>query len=109
MNESENITTSVAEAASNAGASFVEKTSSFIAWLKSFVTWENIFKLIGIILIVFVFWIIYRLILRAIKKVPAKKLSAQKSEIIRRFVKYAFYVLVYAIFDISHIAWEVIK
>ena len=94
MNESENLTTSVAEAASNAGASFVEKTSSFITWLKSFVTWENIFKLIGIILIVFVFWIIYRLILRAIKKVPAKKLSAQKSDIIRRFVKYAFYVLV---------------
>ena len=35
MNESENLTTSVAEAASNAGASFVEKTSSFITWLKS--------------------------------------------------------------------------
>ncbi len=84
----------VADGFMNAGNSFKEQTSSFLNWLKGFMTWENLFKLLGALLILFIFWIIYRLIIRGIKKVPERKLSKPRSMIILKFLKYIFYVIV---------------
>ena len=52
---------------------FLLQTTNFLHWLKGFLTWENLFKLIGAVIILLIMWVIYRLILRGIKKVPAEK------------------------------------
>ena len=84
----------VADCFKNAVNSYKKQTSSFLNWLKGFMTWENLFKLLGALLILFIFWIIYRLIIRGIKKVPERKLSKPRSMIILKFLKYIFYVIV---------------
>ena len=90
----ENFGSTMAEAAVTAGTTFVQQTSSFFQWVLNFLTWENLFSLIGTVLIIFVFWIAYRLALRGIKKIPVQKLSLQRSTLIRKVLKYVFYVLV---------------
>ena len=92
MNETIN---TIGEAASNAANDvLLSKTSSFVNWIKSFMTWENLFKLIGTLLIILVIWIIFRLIAKAIRKVPEKKLPAQRAAIIIKLIRYVFYVIV---------------
>lgn len=86
---------SIGEAASHAADDvFWSKTSSLFNWLKGFLTWENLFKFIGTILIIFVMWVIFRLIAKAIRRVPETKLPAQRTAIIIRFLKYIFYIIV---------------
>ena len=86
---------SIGEAASNAANDiFFDKTSSFINWVLSFLTWENLFKLIGSLLILFVIWLIFRIIAKAIRKVPEAKLPAQRAAIVIKFVRYIFYIVV---------------
>ena len=74
--------TTIGEAASHAANDiFLSKTDSFINWLKGFITWENLFKGIGTMLILFVIWIIFRLIAKqsAASRKQNSRLSAQKS------------------------------
>ena len=91
MNETEN---SIATAAEEVGESFIEHTSTFIAWVKSFLNWGNLFKVIGAVIILFLLWTIYRVILKAIKKVPAEKTTPHRQMILTRFIKYLFYIVV---------------
>lgn len=92
MNETIN---TIGEAASQAADDVLwSKTTSFINWIKSFITWENLFKLLGTVFIIFVMWIVFRLIAKAIRKVPEEKLPAQRTAVIIRFLKYIFYIIV---------------
>lgn len=92
MNETIN---TIGEAASQAADEVLwSKTTSFINWIKSFITWENLFKLLGTVFIIFVMWIVFRLIAKAIRKVPEEKLPAQRTAVIIRFLKYIFYIIV---------------
>ena len=84
----------VSEGLKNAGSSFWEQTSSFLIWVKSFLTWENLFKVIGAFIIIFIFWIIFRLMVRGIKKVPEKKLPKARSLILIKFLRYVFYIII---------------
>ena len=84
----------VSEGLKSAGNSLWEQTSSFLTWIKSFLTWENLFKLIGALIIIFIFWIIFRLMVRGIKKVPEKKLPKARSLILIKFLRYVFYVII---------------
>ena len=87
--------TTIGTAASNAANDvFLSKTDSFLNWLRGFITWENLFKLIGTLLILFIIWVVFRVISRAIRKVPETKLPAQRAAIIVKFVRYIFYVVV---------------
>lgn len=70
----------------------ISQTSKFVNRLKSFLTWENLFRAIEAILILLIMWIIYRLILRSVKKIPPEKTNKHKQTIIVKFVKYVFYV-----------------
>lgn len=88
MNETIN---SIGEAASQAADDVLwSKTTSLINWIKSFITWENLFKLLGTVFIIFVMWIVFRLIAKAIRRVPETKLPAQRTAVIIRFLKYIF-------------------
>ncbi|MBQ1710237.1 MAG: mechanosensitive ion channel family protein, partial [Treponema sp.] len=85
----------IGEAASQAADDVLwSKTTSFINWIKSFITWENLFKLLGTVFIIFVMWIVFRLIAKAIRRVPEAKLPAQRTAVIIRFLKYIFYIIV---------------
>ena len=85
----------IGEAASNAANDvFLSKTDSFITWIRSFITWENLFKLLGTLLILFAIWVIFRLIARAIRKVPETKLPSQRAAVIVKFIRYIFYIIV---------------
>ena len=83
----------VAEAAANVGNSFFTTTTNMLNWGKSLLTWENLFKLIGAIIIFAIIFVIYKLLLRAIKKIPAEKTTPQRTAILKRTVKYLFYTV----------------
>ena len=92
MNETIN---TIGEAASQAADDVLwSKTTSLINWVKSFITWENLFKLLGTVFIILVMWIVFRLIAKAIRRVPETKLPAQRTAVIIRFLKYIFYIIV---------------
>ena len=84
----------VSEGLKSAGNSLMEQTTSLFSWVTGFLTWENLFKVIGAIIIIFIFWIIFRLIVRGIKKVPEKKLPRARSLILIKFLRYVFYVII---------------
>ena len=84
----------IGEAASNAANDiFLDKTSSFISWIMSFITWENIFRLVGSLLILFVIWLAFRLITKAVRKVPETKLPAQRAAVVIKLIRYLCYVV----------------
>ena len=86
---------SIGEAASQAANDvLLKQTDSFFCWFKSLITWENLFKLIGTLLILFIIWIVFRLIAKGIRKVPEAKLPAQRAAIIVKFIRYIFYVVI---------------
>ncbi|MCR4742090.1 MAG: mechanosensitive ion channel family protein [Treponema sp.] len=85
---------SIGGGAKAAGESFLEQTSSFLNWLKSFLTWENLFKFVGALIILTLLWVVYKLILKGLKKIPAEKTTPQRTMIVNRFVKYIYYVIV---------------
>lgn len=85
----------ISEAAANAAEETIfAQTETFMNWLKSFLTWENLFKTIGALIILLVIWIIYRLVLRGVKKVPAERTNQHRQMIVVKFVKYCFYIIV---------------
>lgn len=94
----ENTESTIAEI-SNAAITVAEETiitqaSNFVHWLKKFLTWENLFKIIGSLCILIIMWIIYRVVLRGVKKVPLEKTNKHKQIIMIKFVKYVFYISV---------------
>lgn len=70
------------------------QTNTFVAWVKSFLTWGNLFRVIGIGLVILLMWIIYKLITRAINKVPAERMNAQRNMVLNKLFKYIFYIIV---------------
>ena len=87
-------TTAAAEAVQSASEEIISKTSLFMNWVKGLVTWSNLFKLLGGILVLLVMWIVYRIILRTIKKSSSAKMNSHKQQMLSHFVKYIFYILV---------------
>lgn len=87
-------TNAFVEVATSAEEAIIKQTSTFVNWIKSFCTWENLFKLIGVIIILAIFFIIYKLLIRATKKIPAERTNPHRQMIITRAIKYIFYVLV---------------
>lgn len=82
----------ISEAISKAAdETFIKQTSSFINTIKGWFSPENIFKLIGGILIILIFWIIYKVIIRLLKKIPSEKLPQTRFDLLRRIFKYLFY------------------
>ena len=90
----EETTTAAAEAVQSASEEIISKTSLFMNWVKGLVTWSNLFKLLGGILVLLVMWIVYRIILRTIKKSSSTKMNSHKQQMLSHFVKYIFYILV---------------
>lgn len=81
-----------ASAAIDAEQTIVEQTSSFINWISSFFTWNNLFKVLTALVILLVFYIVYRLLLKGIKKFPGEKMNPHRKMLLSRAAKYLFFV-----------------
>lgn len=75
-------------------AEITESVSSFVSWVKGFLTWDNLMKLVFSLVVLLIMWILYRVVIKAIRKVPAEKTSQHRTMLLTTFVKYVFYVLV---------------
>ncbi|MGN0739338.1 MAG: mechanosensitive ion channel family protein [Treponema sp.] len=93
---SENVTVieSVTDVGAAAAKTISETKENFTNWLKSYCSWENLFKIIGAAIIIFLIYVVYKIAARAIKKIPEEKLSAQKVNGILKLLQYVFYFLV---------------
>lgn len=86
-------TNSLVDVASSAEEAIIKQTSTFLNWIKSFLTWENLFKLIGVIIILAIFFVIYKLLIRATKKIPSERTNPHRQMILTRAIKYIFFFL----------------
>lgn len=87
----EMVTTALSSAANE---TIVKQTSSFVKFLMGYITWENFFKLLGCLFIILAMWIIYKVLLRLLKKIPSSKATPQRMMIARRLLTYLFYIAV---------------
>ena len=71
---------------------FLVQLKKCLSFFKEMMTWENLFRLIGVVIIIFIIFFLYRLLKNGIKKIPEKKLPASKSQVILKFLKYFLYV-----------------
>lgn len=73
--------------------SVTQSAQTFFEWIKKFITWEYFFKVIGLVIIVCILFLVYKLAARAVKRVPREKLSEHKSSLIVRGFKYLYYFI----------------
>ena len=86
---------SFAEAVGHAADdAFFKQTNGIWNWIKMVFTWENVFKCIGGVLVVLLFWLIYRLLRRGIQQIPEKKFSKAKLVVAEKGLKYLFHASV---------------
>lgn len=72
---------------------FLKIKDTFFTWFKNILSWDNIFKLIGSVIIILALYFLYRFLIRCIKKIPSSKLSIQRTSILIKIIKYSFYVI----------------
>ena len=85
----------VTDAAAHAAEETMGKfTHKFMDFAKSLLTWENLFKVIGALIVILLILIVFKVIKHFIKKVPSEKLQPHYQSIILRFVNYVLYFLV---------------
>ena len=78
---------------------FLNHKDDLIAWLKEFFTLHHIFRGLSVLLVILIYYIIYRLVKKGIHKVGDQKLSNDRKEILHRLALYIFYfaVVVYVL------------
>lgn len=87
-------TTAPAQQLGEAVTSVTQNASTFFHWIKTFITWENLFKVVGIVVFVLLLFLVYKIAVRAIKKIPPEKLSTHKSVMLVRGIRYLYYFVV---------------
>ena len=78
---------------------FLNHKDDLIAWLKDFFTIHHVFRGLGVLLVILIYYIIYRLVKKGIHKVDHQKLPDERKEILHRLARYIFYfaVVVYVL------------
>lgn len=72
----------------------IEQISTFTKWIKSLLTWGNLVKVVVAVVVLLILWIVYRLIIRGVKRVKSEKMTVNRQQMIMRTVKYAYWILV---------------
>ena len=88
--------TNVIEGVRHLGASAISETKTLlhIADLQEFITWHNMSHLVGSLVTILAFYVVYRVIKRLITKNASKKMKASTVKVISKVVSYTFYVLI---------------
>lgn len=87
------MTAAAQEATQAAQQHIAQQKETFLTWIGAFLTWGNLFKIIGAAVVVLIMWFVYKLVLGAIRKSPSVKNNVQRSAIITKTVKYIFYTV----------------
>ena len=80
----------ILEAAEN---TIFSQAEVFSTWIKSFCTWENLFKLITTILVLIILWIVYKVVLHTIRKSKTLKLDRHHKVLTEKIVRYVFFII----------------
>ena len=85
----------VVETIGEIGTEVTEQTKSFfhIDELKDYITWNNLFKVAISIVAILVFYTLYRIIKRIIKKRVAVKMEPHNAQMLSKAISYVFYIL----------------
>ncbi|MCR5606999.1 MAG: mechanosensitive ion channel family protein [Treponema sp.] len=82
----------VVDAAQKATREISEQTGPMKDFLSRIFTEDNIYKFIGAIIMLLIFYGIYKLLIKIIKSVPEDKIKNVNKLIIKRIFSYAFYI-----------------
>lgn len=82
------------EGANSTAGEAIAKATNFRQWFQNFISWQNLIKIAGGVILILIMWVAYRLILRGIKKSSSKKMNTHRKQMLVHFSKYIFYVLV---------------
>lgn len=86
---------SVGDAAVAAANETVGKfTHGLMDFFKTLCTWENLFKLIGALFIIFLIWLVFALIKKGVKRIPNQKMESHYKKMVLKFITYLFYVII---------------
>lgn len=94
MEESEFLHEVTEAAAVAANETVGQFSSQFIDFIKTLLTWKNAFRLIGALFVIFLMWLVFKLIKHFVKKVSAGKIQQQYVLVITKTISYIFYALV---------------
>ena len=78
---------------------FLDHKEDFIEAIKNFFTLHHIFMGIGMLIVIFIYYIIFRLVRKGIRKVNIEKLPDERKQILIRIARYIYYfaVVVYVL------------
>ncbi len=94
MEESEFLHEVTEAAAVAANETVGQFSSQFVDFIKTLLTWKNAFRLIGALFMIFLMWLVFKLIKHFVKKISAGKIQQQYILVITKTISYIFYVLV---------------
>lgn len=85
----------VVETIEGIGSEVTEQTKSFLHLdeLKAFLTWNNLFKFIIIVVTLILFYTVYRVLKHILKKRVAVKMEPHNAQMLNKAVSYIFYIL----------------
>ncbi len=69
----------------------LEKTSSFIEFIKPYLTWNTLFNYGGSLLAILVLWGVYKLVMKSVNKIPEGKINPQRHMLLKKAIKYLYY------------------
>ena len=85
----------VEEAAVSAANQTVGKvTSGFVSFCRGLLTWENMFKVIGVVLILLFITVVFRLLKKVLSKGLAARFDTHQMLLVHKTVHYVYYVTV---------------
>ncbi|MGP1459466.1 MAG: mechanosensitive ion channel family protein [Treponema sp.] len=95
MNDITETAHAVSDAAAAAASETVGKVGvQFADFAKTYVTWENLFKAVGALIVIALIYLIFAMIRHAVKRIPPERLNAQQRMLVKKIINYAFYVIV---------------
>lgn len=94
MEESEFLHEVTEAAAVAANETVGQFSSQLVDFIKTLLTWKNAFRLIGALFVIFLMWLVFKLIKHFVKKISAGKIQQQYILVITKTISYIFYALV---------------
>lgn len=95
MNDIAEAAHAVSDAAATAANETVGKVGvQFADFVKTYITWENLFKAVGALIVIGLIYVIFAMIRHAVKRIPVERFGVQQRMIVKKIINYAFYVIV---------------
>ncbi len=96
MNKPADTVYTVTDAAASAADQTVGRlTATFVDFIKTYFTWENLFKMIGAVIVIVLIQLLFMLIKQAVKRIPQGSGTAQQRVLLKKALNYASYAAVF--------------